>query len=206
MEERQVTIGEETYPLPEPFFVLATQNPIEHEGTYPLPEAEVDRFLLKIKLDYPKPDDELKIIKDNAAFDEKERSAASTLSPLLNYHAILELRKAAELIHVDEKVADYIVRTVQATRPPNAAVTDKGKEGIYRYIAVGASPRAGIALYKCARITALLRGKTFVAPEDVKKAAPSVLRHRLTLSYEAEANGLDADAIAAKILSLVPVP
>jgi MoxR-like ATPase len=193
MEEKQVTIGERTYPLPDPFFVLATENPIEHEGTYNLPEAELDRFLMKLLILYPAPVEELEIVKNSG-------SKPAPLSPVLNAETLAALRKAVNEIHIDEEIAKYIVSIVTATRPGS------NKEGVYRYVSFGASPRASIALYKCARIYAMFNERTFVSPEDVKTAAFPVLRHRIVLSYEAEAEGMDADAVIARILNHIPVP
>jgi MoxR-like ATPase len=216
MEEHQVTIGEESYPLPDPFFVLATQNPIEHEGTYALPEAELDRFLLKLLVRYPSPEEELRIL-------TLPNTYAPALKPILGSSQLESLRSAAGMIRIDDKIAEYIVSVVSATRPsaprPPAARSRggsrsvesagggrAGREGLYRYISFGASPRASIALYRCCRILALFDGRTFVTPEDVKTAALPVLRHRIVLSYEAEADGLDPDAVVSRILGFVPVP
>ena len=214
MEEHQVTLGEESYRLPEPFFVLATQNPIEHEGTYPLPEAELDRFLLKLKVDYPSPEDELQIIKGGMSRAVVER--------VLDRDAITALRDAAAQIHVDDRIAEYIVSIVRATRAGSAdgggggaaaraepwGIRKDGKrpEGIYRYISFGASVRGSSAVRSCARISALFDGRDYVTPDDVKKVAPAALRHRLVLSYEAEAENVDADSILARILSYIKAP
>jgi MoxR-like ATPase len=215
MEERQVTIGETSYLLPEPFFVLATENPIEHEGTYSLPEAELDRFLLKLLVSYPKPEEELDIVSRSAPLSGDSGERRPSLSPVLNVDALAMLRSAADSIHLDEGIAKYIVSIVTATRPvpgrPQSAgahpsVPAGAGEGLYRYVSFGASPRASIALYRCSRVFALFDGRGFVTPEDVKNAAYPVLRHRLVLSYEAEADGLDADAVISRILSHVPVP
>jgi len=215
MEEKQVTIGEKSYPLPNPFFVLATENPIEHEGTYSLPEAELDRFLMKLLIVYPKPLEELEIVKNSAPFsaaaiDKAAHSSRNTanaqqtaeeLSPVLNAEALKILRNTADSVHIDEEINKYIVSIVTATRP-----VSKSTDGVYRYMSFGASPRASIALYRCCRIFAMLEGRNFVTPEDVKNAALPVLRHRIVLSYEAEAEGMDADAVIARILNHVPVP
>jgi MoxR-like ATPase len=215
MEERQVTIGETSYPLPDPFFVLATENPIEHEGTYALPEAELDRFLLKLLVNYPTPEQELAIIERSPPLASGNTDARKPLSAVLNNAAIARLRGAADSIHFDEKITEYIVSIVTATRPAaskpgsagaQASNTARAAEGLYRYVSFGASPRASIALHRCARIFALFSGSEFVSPEDVKAAAYPVLRHRIVLSYEAEADGLDADAVISRILSRVPVP
>ena len=201
MEEKQVTIGEKSYPLPYPFFVLATENPIEHEGTYSLPEAELDRFLMKLLVVYPQPTEELSIIKNSASL--AGNAANKALSPVLNAENLAFLRSTADSIHVDEEVTRYIVSVVTATRPASA----KSKtDGVYRYVSFGASPRASIALYRVSRIFALFAGRNYVSPEDVKTCAYPVLRHRIVLSYEAEAEGMDADAVIGRILSHVPVP
>ena len=215
MEEKQVTIGEKTYPLPAPFFVLATQNPIEHEGTYALPEAELDRFLLKLLVRYPGPDEELRILGLAAPFSGPGAvSDLEELNPVLGPDSLELLRKAADSIFTDEQILKYIVSVAAASRPahtqaaPGAegAKFNRPREGLYRYIAFGASPRASQALYRCSRIKALMEGRSFVTPEDVKAAAFPVLRHRLVLSYEAEADGLEPDAVISRILSLVPMP
>jgi MoxR-like ATPase len=198
MEERQVTIGETTYPLPEPFLVLATQNPIEHEGTYSLPEAQLDRFLLKLLIKYPTPEEEIRIV----AYNDAE---PAPLNAVLGTAHLARLRAAADSVRIDPRITEYLVAVVAATRPP-AAKPGAGRDGLYRYVAFGASPRASIALYRCSRIRALFGGRSFVTPEDVKAAAYPVLRHRIVLSYEAEADGLDTDAVISRILSQVPVP
>jgi MoxR-like ATPase len=214
MEESQVTIGETSYPLPDPFFVLATQNPIEHEGTYTLPEAELDRFLLKLLVRYPSPAEELQILsfyKDSSYKDSSYKDSGNknpgtaqsgSLPRVLGADTLKTLRAAAENINVDKRVAAYMVSIVGATRPALSGHT----EGMYKYISFGASPRASIALYRCSRIHALFGGRDFVSPEDVKAVAMPVLRHRIVLSYEAEADGLDQDAVISRILSLVQVP
>ena len=221
MEERQVTIGEKSYPLPSPFFVLATQNPIEHEGTYALPEAELDRFLLKLLIRYPDQDEEMRILSFAAPFDTgSEKSDPSggysggALNRVLGPEALQVFRIAADSVFVDEQIKRYIVSVVAASRPapsrqtPGADGVRQGRprEGIYRYIAFGASPRATLALHRCAKIRALMEGRSFVSPEDVKAAAFPVLRHRLVLSYEAEADGLEPDTVISRILTLVPMP
>jgi MoxR-like ATPase len=213
MEEHQVTIGEETHLLPEPFFVLATQNPIEHEGTYALPEAELDRFLLKLLVRYPSPEEEIRILGlGNSIAAPGGRRELAPLSPVLGSARLEVLRSAADSVRIDEKIAQYIVSVVSATRPApsrpagEGAGASRNREGLYRYISFGASPRASIALYRCCRILALFEGRAFVTPEDVKAAALPVLRHRIVLSYEAEADGLDPDAVISRILAFVPVP
>jgi MoxR-like ATPase len=220
MQEGQVTIGDQSHRLPDPFFVLATQNPIEHEGTYPLPEAELDRFLLKILLGYPDPEEEIGILRQAAPIGAENPGRSAPLRPVLNREALDFLRAAAGLVRVDPEIERYMVAVVTATRPPESAPAgqrDSGKglrspsprqaqEGIYRYIAFGASPRGTIALHRLARIFALFEGRSWVLPEDVKAAAYPALRHRLVLSYEAEADGLDADTVLSRLLSFVPLP
>ncbi|MDR0451765.1 MAG: AAA family ATPase [Treponema sp.] len=222
MEEGQVTIGEGTYPLPDPFLVLATENPIEHEGTYALPEAQLDRFLVKLLVRYPSPDEEIRIVESDAGLPAGKGRAYRTrpaLAPVLGGDALARLRSASETVRVDPRITSYLVSLVAATRPavvpragagtPAAGSPAPGHgaaSGLYRYIAFGASPRASLALYRCARISALFEGRDYVTPSDVKKAAFPVLRHRIVMSYEADADGLDADAVIGRILSLVPVP
>jgi MoxR-like ATPase len=196
MEEHQVTLGEQSHRLPEPFFVLATQNPIEQEGTYPLPEAELDRFLLKLKIDYPSAENEMRIITGNLA--ERE------IAPVLDAYALRELRESAEKVFVDEKITAYIVSIVRATRVEKK--DKKRAEGIYRYINFGASVRGSAAIFKCARIRALFDERDYVTPDDVKKVVPDALRHRLVLSYEAEAESIDPDSLIARILTHIKVP
>ena len=218
MEEKQVTIGENSFILPDPFFVLATENPIEHEGTYSLPEAELDRFLMKILIVYPAAVEELDIVKNSPPMSCGTAGTLGTagslgtagngsgkrvpLSPILDMEKLSFLRSTADSIHIDEGISKYIVSVVTATRPALAA----SREGVYRYVSFGASPRASIALYRCCKITAMFEGRNYVTPEDVKTAALPVLRHRIVLSYEAEAEGMDADAVIGRILSHVPVP
>ncbi|MDR1211543.1 MAG: MoxR family ATPase [Spirochaetaceae bacterium] len=208
MEEGQVTIGEESYALPDPFFVLATQNPIEHEGTYALPEAELDRFFLKLRVKYPSPDEELTILK----FAGPGASGGEgPLRALLDRPALAFLRGAAASVHIDEQVKRYIVSVVSATRPPATRGSPEdakklARQDVYRHISFGASPRASLALYRYARVSALFQGRSFVTPAEVKAAALPVLRHRVVLSYEAEADGLDADGVISRILASVPVP
>jgi MoxR-like ATPase len=196
MEEHQVTLGDESHRLPDPFFVLATQNPIEHEGTYPLPEAELDRFLVKLKVDYPSTENEMRIITGNLR--------DTPILPVLDANTLGELRAAADTVFVDPKITEYIVSIAQATR---VGKKDKKRaEGLYRYIAFGASVRGSAAIYKCARIRAMFDGRDFVTPDDVKKVVPDALRHRLVLSYEAEAESIDADSVLTRILAYVKVP
>jgi MoxR-like ATPase len=210
MEERQVTIGEKSYALPDPFFVLATQNPIEHEGTYALPEAELDRFLLKLLIRYPGPEEELRILDFAAPFSQARQFAweggNTSLLPVLDAAALETLRAAADSVFIDGQIRKYIVAVTAASRPSRGQGGKSAREGIYRYIAFGASPRASLALYRCSRVRALFEGRSFVTPEDVKAAAFPALRHRLVLSYEAEADGLDPDSVISRVLSLVPMP
>jgi MoxR-like ATPases len=197
MEENQVTIGEESYPLPEPFFVLATQNPIEQEGTYNLPEAELDRFLLKLNLSYPAAEDEVKII------ETQGEASKIPVRKVLSARELMRFRELNTSIVCDEKIVEYIVQIVSVTRPSSKK---QNQHDITRYIKVGASPRAGISMLKCAKATAMLSGRSFVLPEDVKSVASMVLRHRIVLSYEAAADGVTSDEIIAKILDFIPVP
>jgi MoxR-like ATPase len=183
--------------------VLATQNPIEHEGTYTLPEAELDRFLLKLLVRYPRAEEELQVLSFYKGAGNAQRNAA--LPKIMGADTIRALRAAAETVHVDDRIAKYMVSVVGATRPAPSK-TASHAEGMYKYIAFGASPRASIALYRCSRIHALFENRKFVAPDDVKAVAFPVLRHRLVLSYEAEADGLDSDTVIDRILSLVQVP
>jgi MoxR-like ATPase len=198
MEERQVTIGEETYKLPDPFFVLATQNPIEQEGTYNLPEAELDRFLLKLVVPYPSAKEELEIVRSagNAPFVPVDK--------ILCVADMKKFRSVLDEIVCDDKIIEYIVSVTAVTRPSSGKKVSE--HDITRYIMFGASPRAGIALLQCAKVSALFQGRSFVLPEDVKTAAPGVLRHRLVLSYEAAADNITTDEIIARILDFVPVP
>ena len=198
MAEHQVTIGEQTYQLPEPFLVLATQNPIEQEGTYNLPEAELDRFLLKVKVPYPMPNEEVKIVKAGGNPEN------IPVRQILDKETLYKCKNLVDSIVCDDRIIEYIVSIISVTRPEIAGA-QKGND-ILRYISYGASPRASIALAKCAKAHALFQGRTFVLPEDVKVTAPSVLRHRLVLSYEAGADGVTADELIDKIISFIPVP
>ncbi len=193
MQERQVTIGDETFPLPRPFLVLATQNPLEQEGTYPLPEAQTDRFLLKVRVTYPSETEE-KLILERAL-----GKAPVAITPVLTPEALLAARTACDGIHMDERLRDYCVNLVRATRDPSILAL-KG------LIQCGASPRATISLAQAARAQAFLDGRGFVTPQDVKALAPDVLRHRIIPSYEAEAEGLDHDALIGRLLEHVVVP
>jgi MoxR-like ATPase len=195
MAEDQVTIGDDTYGLPNPFFVMATQNPIEQEGTYNLPEAQLDRFIMKITIDYPSPAEELQILERMA--DDPEIPVDSVLDEA----GIDKLKNAAESVKAEEGIRKYIVSLVAASR-----VNDRRKLPFTRYIEYGASPRATLALYRCARVQALFDGRVFVLPEDVKAVAPAVLRHRIVLSYEAEAEEKNADSVISDLLGAVSVP
>ena len=196
MQERQVTIGDETFPLPRPFLVLATQNPIEQEGTYPLPEAQTDRFLMKIRIGYPSAEEEKLIL---------ERALSRTpvvITPVAGPVQIDAAKAAIDGSHMDQRLNDYCVNLVRATRDPAAA----GVKALANLIQVGASPRATIALAQASRAHAFLDGRAFVTPQDIKSIAPDVLRHRIIASYEAEAEGLDTDALVARLLEHVIVP
>lgn len=195
MEERQVTLATETYPLEEPFLVLATQNPIEHEGTYPLPEAQLDRFILKLYVPYPTFAEEKDILKRVGV----ENTIA--VRKVLNKGGIETLKSVVRRIHLDPRIEEYIVSLVQASRE-----RDRGKADFVRFIEYGGSPRASIYLFRCAKVKALLDGRAFVIPEDVKALAPAVLRHRIILTYEAEAEDLSTDQIISEILKTVDVP
>lgn len=196
MQERQVTIGDSTFALDEPFLVMATQNPIEQEGTYPLPEAQVDRFLLKVVIGYPSKEEEKIIIRQNITNERKE------IRPLLKPEEILEAQKVCEKIYIDEKIERYIVDIVFATRFPS----EYNLSDLVSIIAFGASPRASISLARAARSYAFLRGRGYVVPEDVRAIAHDVLRHRIGLTYEAEANNITPDEIISSILDKVEVP
>jgi MoxR-like ATPase len=197
MQEKQVTLGDQTFRLAEPFLVLATQNPIEQEGTYPLPEAQLDRFMLKIKVGYPSRDDEVKIIDRMAG-----SGAEPTASKMMTTDEILAAREVTRQVFVDDKVKRYAVDLVGATRDPKAA----NLAGLAPLIDNGASVRASIALIKVAKAQALLSGRSYISPHDVKTIAHDVLRHRILVSYEAEAQGKTTDHVIAQILENVPVP
>ena len=196
MQERQVTIGDMTYRLPEPFLVMATQNPIEQEGTYPLPEAQVDRFMLKVVIDYPKKEEEKLIVRQNM---EKAFPKASTI---LKPEDIIRAREVVKDVYMDEKIEKYIIDIVFATRFPQEAGLDK----FVSMIAYGGSPRASISLAKAAKAYAFIKRRGYVIPEDVRAVAHDVLRHRIGLTYEAEAINLTSDEIISKILNKVEVP
>ena len=198
MQERQVTIGDETYRLPRPFLVLATQNPIEQEGTYPLPEAQVDRFMFKCLVETPTKADERRIM-ERFAQGAKAPEAETVTTP----EAIESLRDTLKEVYCDEKVGDYILDIVFATREPENV---KGLESLKEQIQVGASPRATLALNKAARANALVNGRAYATPQDVKSVVYDVLRHRILLTYEDEAENITSDKIIDKILSAIPVP
>jgi MoxR-like ATPase len=196
MQERQVTIGDETYPLPEPFMVLATQNPIEQEGTYPLPEAQVDRFKQKLVISYPNKEEEKRIMKQQTAEE------LPVTKPVVDIKKLNSLRDFIYKIHADEKIRDYIIDIVFATRKPS----DYGIKDLDVYIRYGASPRASIYLFEAARAHAFLQRRGFVIPEDVKSAVYDILRHRIILSYEAEAEGVKEEDIIRDILEAIEIP
>ncbi|MEI8123363.1 MAG: MoxR family ATPase [bacterium] len=195
MQEHQVTIGDKTYPLPEPFMVMATQNPLEQEGTYPLPEAQIDRFMLKYRVDYPSKDDERRIM------NRFSRRTDITVNPVMSSEQILNMRRILDQVYCDEKVADYILDIVFATRKPADYKLDIG-----HHIQYGGSPRASLFMNIAARANALLHGRAYATPQDIKEIAYDVLRHRLILTYEAEAENLKSEDIILKILSEIPVP
>jgi MoxR-like ATPase len=196
MQEKQVTIGGETFFLGEPFLVLATQNPIEHEGTYPLPEAQLDRFMLKVRVGYPTRDEEREIV------DRMASGRPIEVQRIADANDILAARSAIAELFIDQKVVDYVVDVVRATREPAAV----GLPELRSFIAFGASPRASIYLVQAARAHAYLRGRSYVVPEDVKAMAYDVLRHRVLLTFEAEAEDVDAERVISRILEAVTVP
>ncbi len=198
MEERQVTVAGKSYPLPELFMVLATQNPIEQEGTYPLPEAQMDRFLMKVNIDYPEDDAELGIVR---LVRGEEQATAQTQRPRIEQQHVFAAREAIHNIHVSDNVERYLVALVMATRQPQRYPESE----LQKWIDVGSSPRASIGLDKASRAYAWLQGKDFVDPDDVRAVAAAVLRHRLILSYDAAAEGISADQVVAEILTQVAV-
>ncbi|MDA9110540.1 MoxR family ATPase [bacterium] len=197
MQERQVTIGDETFPLPSPFLVLATENPIDQEGTYPLPEAQMDRFMLKLVVDYPDRSEELKILDANANVSVQRK-----VNPVVDAETIFRSRKLVDQIYLDEKLKGYLVDLVLATRKPS----EHGLSEIEPFLRFGASPRATISLALAAKAIAFTQGRSFVTPQDLKDIAPDVLRHRVIVSYEAEAENVTSDEIIQKILDTVAVP
>jgi len=196
MGEHQVTIGELTYPMASPFTVLATQNPIEQEGTYPLPEAQLDRFLFKVKVNYPT------ITEERVILDRMSSSNIPTVSKVCHPETILDARKLVSTVYIDEKVKQYILNIVFASREPEQF----GLSSLSGSIEVGASPRATIALAKASRANAFIRHRGFVTPEDIKSVAYDILRHRILTTFEAEAEGIDSDSIVRKILENIEVP
>ncbi len=197
MQERQVSIGGETFPLPRPFLVLATQNPIEHEGTYRLPEAQIDRFFLKLVVGYPSEEEELAILDRMATTQEAPR-----VKRVLSLATILRARELVDAVRLDPRLRQYIVRVVHTTRRP----AEQGLAELVGQIQLGASPRATIGLALAARANAFLNHRGYVTPQDIKRMAPAVLRHRVVASYEAEAEGRTSDGLVARILETVPVP
>ncbi len=195
MQERQVTIGRDTHPLPDPFLVMATQNPIESDGTYPLPEAQVDRFMLKVLVDYPSPTEEFVIV-------ERMIAGLEDIHEVMDVQQLRSLQKAVQTVFVDPKLIEYAVRVATATRDPAAV----GLGDLARYVTYGVSPRASIYMVLAAQALALVRGRQYVLPEDVRAMAPDVLRHRLVLSYEALSDDVTADHVVDAILRRVPVP
>ena len=196
MQERQVTIGEDTHPLPSPFLVMATQNPIEHEGTYPLPEAQVDRFMFKTRVDYPDREEEREILRLMSGEDPP------AISAVVQPEEILAARKLLADIYIDERLEDYILALVLATREP----AEYGLPELVDWIEFGASPRATIFLARAARAQAFLEGRAFVAPADVKEIARDVLRHRLVLTFQAQAEQVDSESVLDCLLETIPVP
>lgn len=196
MEERQVTLGEETRKLDDPFMVLATQNPIEQEGTYPLPEAQLDRFMLKVVVSYPTRDEERTII------ERVIGDAEGVTKPVIQVEHLHRARQALNAVYVDDKIKDYVLDLVFATREPDAS----GLEGVAPLILVGASPRATLFLIRAARAHAFLQGRGYVLPDDVKAIAPDVLRHRVIVTFEAEAENIDSMHIVGQVLSRIKVP
>ena len=197
MQERQVTIGDETYPLPQPFLVLATENPIDQEGTYPLPEAQMDRFMLKLVLDYPDRNDELRILNANANV-----SVSHKVNPVVDAETIFRSRKLVDGIYLDEKLKGYLVDVVLATRNPDSY----GASELGAFIRFGASPRATISLALASKAVAFMNGRSFVTPQDIKDVGLDVLRHRIIVTYEAEAENVTSDDIIKKIFETIPVP
>lgn len=195
MQERQVTIGRETHEVPDPFLVMATQNPIESEGTYPLPEAQVDRFMLKVLIGYPTNTEEFVIV-------ERMTSALQTVQQVIDTEDLRKLQKAADEVYVDPALMEYAVKLVTATRNPKLV----GQEELVQFLAFGASPRASINLILAARALAFMRGRSYALPQEVRDLAPDVIRHRLVLSYEALADNITPDELVNQIINAVPVP
>jgi MoxR-like ATPase len=196
MEERQVTIGGETRALPDPFMVLATQNPLEQEGTYPLPEAQLDRFMLKVIVDYPARQEE------RAILDRMAGDRPTSPQPIVDGQTVQRAQQVVNAVYMDDRLKEYILDIVFATRDPEAA----GLKNLASYLQVGASPRATLSLVRGARALAFLNGKGYVSPEDIRQIAPDILRHRLILTFEAEAENVTVEQIVSQILSRLPVP
>ena len=195
MQERQVTIGRETFPVPEPFLVMATQNPIESEGTYPLPEAQVDRFMLKVLVGYPSTTEEFVIV-------ERMTSTLQDVQPVLDIEEVLTLQRQADSVYVDPALIEYSVKLVTATRQPELY----GLEDLNRYILFGASPRASINMILAGRALAFVRGREYALPEDVRDVALDAIRHRLVLSYEALSDNVESDDILGRLMDAIPMP
>lgn len=196
MQERQVTLADESFKLPPPFLVMATQNPIENEGVYPLPEAQLDRFMLKITVGYNTAEEELAIARRIAS------STAETINAVIDTDTLLSLKESVKKIHIDEEVERYMITLVTATREPEKF----GLEPIKRYLQFGASPRVSIDMFKAVRAVAFLRGKDFVTPGDIASIIKELMRHRIVLSYEAEAEGIEIDDLIEQIIKAVPIP
>lgn len=196
MQERQVTLGDESFKLSPPFLVMATQNPIENEGVYPLPEAQLDRFMLKITVGYNTPEEELSIARRVAS------ASAEAVHAVVDTDTLLRLKEAVKEVHIDEEVEKYMISLVTATREPEKY----GLESIKRYLQFGASPRVSIDMFKAVRAVAFLRGKTFVTPSDIASIVKELMRHRIVLSYEAEAEEIKIDDLIEKIIKAVPIP
>ena len=199
MGERQITVGQHTYPLPELFMVLATQNPVEHEGTYTLPEAQLDRFLLYVKVGYPNKQEELQVIE--LMEKQQQKSTSDIVIPKLSQVEIQEARTEVMQLYLDPKLKEYIIDLIQASRYPA-----KFDDDLQRWQRFGASPRASIALSRCARALAWLQGEQFVSPEHIQALAPDILRHRILLSFEAEAEGITTEDFIQKLLQVVAIP
>lgn len=196
MQERQVTLGDESFRLPPPFLVMATQNPIENEGVYPLPEAQLDRFMLKIKVGYNTPEEELSIARRIAS------ATSEAIHAVIDPAGLIRLKEAVAKIHIDEEVERYMIALVTATREP----AQFGLDSIRPYIQFGASPRVSIDMFKAVRAVAFLRGKEFVTPSDIAQVIKELMRHRIVLTYEAEAEGIDTDTLIEQIVKAVPIP
>jgi MoxR-like ATPase len=196
MQERQVTLGDESFKLPPPFLVMATQNPIENEGVYPLPEAQLDRFMLKINVGYNTPDEELAIARRIAS------SSAEEIHAVIDHETLLKLKEAVANVHIDEEVERYMITLVTATREPEKF----GLGEVKRYIQFGASPRVSIDMLKATRAVAFLHGKDFVTPSDIARIIKELMRHRIVLTYEGEAEGINIDDVIEKIIKAVPIP